>query len=65
MNEPSNMLDGPKEGTCEDENLPYKPHTPEPLMRSHTICMDARQAGGAHSDLHNLYAISEAAITHL
>ncbi|CAH0398598.1 unnamed protein product [Chilo suppressalis] len=63
MNEPSNMLDGIKEGQCADERFPYMPHTGDALLRTHTICMDAKQYAGEHYDLHNLYGLYEAVAT--
>ncbi|KAL4706223.1 hypothetical protein ACJJTC_018407 [Scirpophaga incertulas] len=64
MNEPSNMIDGIKEGECADERLPYKPHTPEQLLRSHSLCLDARHYGAPHADVHDVYGLAEARSTH-
>ncbi|XP_028163081.1 lysosomal alpha-glucosidase-like [Ostrinia furnacalis] len=63
MNEPSNFVDGIKEGHCSDEELPYKPHTPDPYLRAHTLCIDAKQYSGPHYDMHNLYGLTEAIAT--
>ncbi|XP_037294752.1 lysosomal alpha-glucosidase-like isoform X3 [Manduca sexta] len=63
MNEPSNFEDGPLVGSCLPEALSYLPHTSDPYLRAHTLCMDARHAAGPHYDLHNLYAITEAIAT--
>ncbi|KAL0872207.1 hypothetical protein ABMA27_004610 [Loxostege sticticalis] len=64
MNEPSNFIDGIKEGHCADEELPYKPHTPDPYLRTHTLCMDAKHDAGLHYDVHNLHALTEALTTY-
>lgn len=65
MNEPSNFLDAPVGGSCAAEAAPYRPRTGDPRLHTHTLCMDARHALGAHYDLHNLYASHEAVATHL
>ncbi|KOB54851.1 putative acid alpha-glucosidase, partial [Operophtera brumata] len=48
------LLDGSVYGPCAPENLPYRPHTREPYLREHTLCMDAMHYAGAHIDIHNL-----------
>lgn len=64
MNEPSNFRDGTAVGWCAPEDLPYKPRTKDPDLKTHTICMDARQYAGSHYDLHNLYSFTEAVATY-
>ncbi|CAH0584053.1 unnamed protein product [Chrysodeixis includens] len=63
MNEPSNFRDGTASGSCAPEQLPYSPHTDGDL-RTHTLCMDAKQYAGVHADVHNLYSITEAVATY-
>lgn len=65
MNEPSNFLSGSMYGHCEPEDLPYKPLTvAEEGLKHKTLCMDAKHYVGPHYDIHNLYAITEAVVTH-
>ncbi|CAK1550934.1 unnamed protein product [Leptosia nina] len=64
MNEPSNFLSGSMYGECTPEELPYKPISIAAEGLKHkTLCMDAKHHAGAHYDIHNLYAITEAVAT--
>lgn len=66
MNEPSNFLSGPLHGECLKEDLPYMPNIGGAQgLKSGTICMDAKQFGGEHFDLHNLFSLTEAVVTNL
>ncbi|XP_023943478.1 sorting nexin-14 [Bicyclus anynana] len=65
MNEPSNFLSGSMYGDCEAEELPYKPvAVPEEGLKYKTLCMDAKHYGARHYDVHNVYALAEAIVTH-
>ncbi|XP_041987755.1 uncharacterized protein LOC121739381 [Aricia agestis] len=65
MNEPSNFLSGPINGSCAPLNLPYTPKNLYPESLNHkTVCADASHAAGAHYDVHNLYGLTEAVHTH-
>ncbi|CAG4950910.1 unnamed protein product [Colias eurytheme] len=63
MNEPSNFLSGPLQGTCAPEQIPYKPYRIKTL-REKTICMDAKHFATEHYNVHNVYANAEAETTY-
>ncbi|XP_071949869.1 sucrase-isomaltase, intestinal-like [Antedon mediterranea] len=69
MNEPSNFYAGSVEG-CEKNSLNYPPYVPNILgywdghLYDKTICMDAKQTGGLHYDLHSLYGHAMSVATH-
>jgi lysosomal alpha-glucosidase len=67
MNEPSNFWDGTKQGCNKNSNLDNPPYVPQVVGKQlyyKTICPSARQAGGRHYDLHNLYGTQETIITY-
>ncbi|XP_064418118.1 maltase-glucoamylase [Latimeria chalumnae] len=60
MNEVANFKKGSVKG-CAVNNLNYPPFTPrilDQVMFSKTLCMDAKQYWGNHSDVHSLYGYS-------
>ncbi|KAK9880761.1 hypothetical protein WA026_013083 [Henosepilachna vigintioctopunctata] len=65
MNEPANFLDGSTTGCPESEleNPKYVPRVNGGSLRARTVCMTAKQHGGLHYNLHNLYGISESEVT--
>lgn len=65
MNEPSNFYDGTKKG-CSKNSLNFPPYLPNVLggsLFSKTLCPSAKHYKGTHYDIHNMYGISEAAVT--
>lgn len=65
MNEPSNFWDGAADG-CPNSTYEYPPYVPAVgggKLFYKTICMTAVQYAGLHYDVHNLYGVSEAAVT--
>lgn len=65
MNEPSNFLDGTKNG-CPKNKWEYPPFVPNVLggkLFDKTICMSAKHYLGSHYDLHNIYGLTEAVLT--
>lgn len=67
MNEPSNFWNGQADG-CPLSNLdnpPYSPNVDGEMLSYKTVCMSAKQYGGDHYNVHNLYGITEAIVTNL
>ncbi|NXU89451.1 LYAG glucosidase, partial [Xiphorhynchus elegans] len=65
MNEPSNFMDGSKDG-CPPGELDSPPYTPAVLgdsLSSKTVCASAKQKASVHYNLHNLYGLMEAKAT--
>jgi alpha-glucosidase (family GH31 glycosyl hydrolase) len=64
MNEPSNFVVGSLTG-CDNNTWNYPPFVPlnDSLIIDKTICMDAKQYGGMHYDLHNLFGFLESKAT--
>ena len=69
MNEPANMIDGNKNGGCDDKNPlnrpPFMPGQDKGLSAyKKTMCPSAKQHLGNHYDLHNMYGFFEAKATY-
>ncbi|RUS76948.1 hypothetical protein EGW08_015297, partial [Elysia chlorotica] len=67
MNEISNFVDGSISG-CNDSsrynNPPYLPDVAGDHLYSHTICPSARHGKFSNYDVHNLYGMSESAVSY-
>lgn len=68
MNEPSNFNDGSLIGCDHENSLDFPPYTPNVVggrLFSRTICPSAlHDKGVPHYNLHNMYALDEARVTH-
>ncbi|OXA58369.1 Lysosomal alpha-glucosidase [Folsomia candida] len=68
MNEPSNFYNGEKNGCIKTSVLDNPPYVPRQIdgntLYYKTICPSAKQAGGTHYDLHNLYGTQETIATY-
>ncbi|XP_059802933.1 maltase-glucoamylase [Hypanus sabinus] len=60
MNEVSSFKPGSIKGCIKNKwnNPPFIPRILDKMMYSKTLCMDARQTGGIHYDMHSLYGHS-------
>uniref|UniRef100_UPI00398F668E maltase-glucoamylase n=1 Tax=Pristiophorus japonicus TaxID=55135 RepID=UPI00398F668E len=60
MNEVSSFVKGSVNGCNKNQwnNPPFIPRILDKLMYEKTLCMDAKQTGGMHYDLHSLYGHS-------
>lgn len=59
MNEPSNLIDGQKNG-CPNSVLDNPPYLPGGnKLSKKTLCMDAQHYLGHHYDVHNMYGLYE------
>lgn len=69
MNEPSNFVDGSKDGcnpSSKYDHPPYIPATAGGSLNFRTVCSSALHDGGVpHYNLHNLYALGEAKATRI
>ncbi|XP_077184313.1 lysosomal alpha-glucosidase [Paroedura picta] len=66
MNEPSNFVEGSLDGCPNNkiENPPYVPGVLGRSLKTHTICASSKQYLSSHSNLHNLYGLTEAIASH-
>lgn len=66
MNEPANFYDGADNGCPWNdimENPPYRPFVNEGKLQHKTMCMTSKHHDGPHYNIHNMYALYEAAQT--
>uniref|UniRef100_A0A8C4TP45 Lysosomal alpha-glucosidase n=1 Tax=Erpetoichthys calabaricus TaxID=27687 RepID=A0A8C4TP45_ERPCA len=66
MNEPSNFVTGSLDGCPNNtlENPPYVPGVVGGRLASSTLCASSSQHLSSHYNLHNLYGLTEAIVTH-
>jgi lysosomal alpha-glucosidase len=63
MNEISNFVPGSLNG-CPNNSLENPPYLPgDRKLQDMTLCMSAKHHAGEHYNVHNLYALYEAAVT--